>query len=246
MLKLPIFLFLFLAIGLGQNCIKYGAPTTLNGTLLLRDEAGYNQFIAFKPVAAICTVADPKDVTDTADPYYRRRSGVKEVQAGVYGGDSASAALRDRLNRLIGYRVVIKGDVFPATTGYDRTNVVLRVTAVDAADPSGQQALLAPRTEIKAKDVDVYDVTVNAGKRLVIDAHESGSTIPLLPTDRYVTHWMTGGEVVYLDCGAGYERKLLSSTAKDGGSCFQGNGLCGISAFPNKPVIIKLRCTKKQ
>ncbi len=244
--KVPIFLILFLAIGFGENCIKYGAPTTLTGTLLLRDEAGYNQFIAFKPVAPICTVADPKDVTDAADPYYRRQSGVRECQAGVYGSDSVSAALRDRLNRLIGYRVVIKGDVFPATTGYHRTNVVLRVTAVDAADPSGRQALVAPRVDIKAKDLDAYDVTISAGRRLVIEAHESGSTTPLLPTDRYVTHWMTGGEVVYLDCRVGYERKVISSTVRDGGICFDGDDLCGLSAFPKKPVIIKLRCTKTQ
>jgi hypothetical protein len=41
----------------------------------------------------------------------------------------------------------------------------------------------------------------------------------------------------------GFERKLISSTDKDM-FCFDGD-LCGLQAFPTKPVIIKLRCTKK-
>ena len=58
MSKVVIFLVLFAASSFGQNCIKYGAVTTLAGTLLLRDEAGYNQFIVLKPVRAVCAVAD--------------------------------------------------------------------------------------------------------------------------------------------------------------------------------------------
>ena len=46
MAELRVLLVLFVVNAFGQNCIKYGAPTTLTGTLLLRDEAGYNQFIA--------------------------------------------------------------------------------------------------------------------------------------------------------------------------------------------------------
>jgi len=40
MLKLVILLLvLFAASGFGQNCITYRAPTTLAGTLFLKDEA---------------------------------------------------------------------------------------------------------------------------------------------------------------------------------------------------------------
>jgi hypothetical protein len=236
---------MIVARGFGQNCIKYGAPTTLTGMLSVRDEAGYNQFTVLQPVSPICTVADPKDVKDTSGPYYRMQRDISEVEAAVYGSDTTSAALRDRLNRLIGHRVVIKGDLFPATTGYDRTNVMLRVQMIEAADPSGRNALLTPKLEIKVKDVEIYEVTINAGRRLVIEAHQRGSATPLLPSGQYVTHWMTGGEVVYFDCRDGYGRSLISSTQKNGGICFDGDGLCGLSAFPKSPATIRLRCSKK-
>jgi hypothetical protein len=116
MSKVVVSLVLFVASSFGQNCIKYGAVTTLTGTLLLRDEAGYNQFIVLKPVRAVCTVAAPKDVADPADPYYRMQSGITQFQVVPDGSDPDSdAPLRDRLKRLIGHRVVIKVDLYPAT-----------------------------------------------------------------------------------------------------------------------------------
>jgi hypothetical protein len=118
------------------------------------------------------------------------------------------------------------------------------VHAVDAVDRAGRDALLTPAATIKIKDIDAYDVTINAGRRLIIEAHESATMTPLVPSDQYVTHWMTSLEVVYVDCRDGYELSLISTTEKDGGICFPGN-LCGFSAFPKKPVILKLRCTKK-
>jgi Domain of unknown function (DUF4431) len=227
--KAVVFLVFFVTSSFGQNCLKYGAVTDLAGTLLLRDEAGYNQFIVLKPLRAVCMVADPKDVTDRADPYNRMRSGITEFQVVPYGSDPASdASLRDRLKRLIGQRVVIKIDLYPATTGYDRTNVVARVHAVDAVDASGRNALLAPAVANKIKDIAAYDLTINAGQRLMIEAHESESATPLIPSDQYVTHWMSGGEVLYVDCRDGYERSLISSTEKDGGLCSTGRALCRI------------------
>jgi len=50
-------------------------------------------------------------------------SAIREIQAGVYGSDAGSDNLRDRLDRLVGHRVKIKGDLFPAQTGYHRINV---------------------------------------------------------------------------------------------------------------------------
>jgi hypothetical protein len=235
---------LFVLSSFGQNCLKYGAPTTLSGTLSLRDEAGYNQFIVLKLVRPICTVTDPKGLANPSDEYYRRQNGVKEIQAVVYGSDTASTKLRDRLERLLGNRVIIKGDLFPATTGYHRTNVELRVLAVDAVDAAGQQALLAATVPFRAREVAAYDVTINAGQRLVIEARETGSASLLLPADQYAPHWMTGGEVVYVNCRDGYERKLISTTEKERGIC-SDEDLCGLSAFPKKPVIIKFRCIRK-
>jgi hypothetical protein len=244
--RLAFFLVLFIARGADQNCIKYGAPTTLSGTLSLKDEAGYNEFIVLRLSSAICTLADPKDGEDATDPYYRKQSNISEVQASVYGNDAATNATRERVEKLIGYRAVIKGDLFPAVTGYDRTNVVLRVEAVDAADSSGQKAILKRKPEVKLKDVDVYDVTVNAGKRLVIEVYERGATAPLLPADEYLTHWMTGAGVVYFDCREGYKLGLLSTTDSDGGTCLNGFPLCGLTAFPKTPVMMKLRCTRRE
>jgi hypothetical protein len=197
-----------------QQCVVYGAQTTLHGTLALRDEAGYNQFVVLRPARPICTVRGPND---TADDYSRKRSGLTEIQAGVYGSGVESEQLRERLNLLVGHRAIIRGDLFPATTGYHRTNVQLRVLSVDAADVAGQRALLTPRIPFTPVDAKAYDVTVNAGKRMVIDARESGTGIALVPPDQYAPHWMTGLEVVYIDCRDGYERKLTSSTEKDGG-----------------------------
>ena len=66
--KVVAFLILFAANAFGQTCIKYGAPATLTGTLLLKDEAGYNQFISLKPVRAICVEVDPKEGDDANYP----------------------------------------------------------------------------------------------------------------------------------------------------------------------------------
>jgi len=245
MSKVAILEVLLVASSFGQNCLKYGARTSLSGTLSVRDEAGYNQFIVFKPFRPICTVLDTNDhVADPGDEYYRRQDGLREIQAGVYGSDAASSALRDRLERLTGHRVTIKGDLFPARTGYHHTNVQLRVEAVDAIDTAGQQALLAPTPPFTPKQVYAYDVTINAGQRLVLEAKETGSADLLLPADQYAPHWMTGGEVVYVNCRDGYERKLISTTEQNGGICSDGD-LCGLSAFPKTPVIIKFRCFKK-
>lgn len=236
-LALQVFL---LSSAVGQNCIPYGKRISLEGSLSLKDEAGYNQFIVLGPERPICTVTDPKDVADPSDDY----SGVTEIQAGVYGSDAASDMQRDRLERLIGHRVTVRGDLFPATTGYHRTCVQLRVEAVDALDAAGQQALRTPRVKFQPKRVVAYDVTINASRRLLIVARDTASNTPLTPGEKYAPHWMTGGEVVYVDCLDGYERKLISTTEKDGGICFDGD-LCGFNAFPEKSVTIAFRCVKK-
>jgi hypothetical protein len=215
--------------------------TTFSGSLSLRDEAGYNQFVVFHPSRPICTVRGPGEI---ADDYTHKRIGLKDIQASVYGSDAESDKVRERLNRLVGYRVVIRGDLIPATTGYHRTDVQLRVVSVDAADSAGQRSLKAPRIPFKPIDAAAYDVTVNAGKRLVIVTRDSATGATLAPSDQYAPHWMTGLEVVYIDCREGYRRTIIRSSEKDGGICSDID-LCGFMAFPEKPVSIKFRCTKK-
>jgi hypothetical protein len=165
------------------------------------------------------------------------------IQAGVYGSDDASVALDDRLDRLVGHEVAIKGVLFPAQTGYHRTDVQLSVEAVDPVDSSGRDALQARPAPFKARDVTAYDVTVNAGRRLVVEARESGSGDLLIPGDRYVEHSMSGGEVLYASRLGGYDRRLIDTAEKDGVFC--DRNLCFLSAFPKRPIIIKFRCTKK-
>ena len=167
-------------------------------------------------------------MANTGLRYERVHSGVRVVQAGVYGSDAPSDALRDRLNRSVGHRVMIKGVLFQAQTGYHRSDVQLSVEAVEAVDEVGQKALRIATPEFKAKDVAAYDVTIKAVPQLAIEAHDIESAMPLLPSDQYVAHSMTGGEVLYVDCRDGYERKLISSTEEDGGGCFDGD-LCGLS-----------------
>jgi hypothetical protein len=230
--RIVICLLLIVASGLCHDCFEYGAPVTLRGTLYLRDQAGYVQFIVLKPEQAVCIESDP------------RQTGVTEIQAGAYGA-AESDALPDRLDRLIGHRVIVKGELLPATTGYHRTNVQLRVEGVDPIDQDGQQALRSPKAPFRAKDVGAYDVTVNAGPRLVIEAHERASNAPLLPADEYAPRFMTGGDVLYLNCRIGYSGRLISTTEKDGGISIPGE-LYGLPAFPKQPIIVKFRCTKNR
>jgi hypothetical protein len=243
MLRVALFMALFTVCGFSRNCIKYGAPVSLRGTLAMKDEAGYIQFTVFRPARALCVVGGPKDTADPDANYYRTQSGIREIQTGVYES-GATSALRDRLDRLVGQRVVIKGDLFPATTGYHRTNVQFRVNAVEAVDQAGQKALHTPAVPFAPRDVRAYNVTISAKRRLKIEARDSESSRPLLPAAQYVPNWMTGGDVLYVDCREGYERKLISSTEKNGGICANGD-LCGLSAFPKSAVIIKFSCHKK-
>jgi hypothetical protein len=240
MSKCAALLFLTLTGSFGQNCIQYGTATSLAGRLVVRDESGYNQFIALNLQHPICTSPDSRKVLE----WERGETGVRVIQAGFYGSDKASGALSDQLDRLVGHEVRVKGILFPAQTGYHRTNVQFGVEAVDAVDSAGQQALHAPRVKFQPKEVAAYDVTINAARRLMIEAKDASSETRLIPAEKYAPHWMTGGEGVYVNCLDGYERKLISTTEKDRVICFDGD-LCGFPAFPQKPIIIKFRCVKK-
>jgi hypothetical protein len=224
----------------GQNCIQYGTSTSLAGRLFVKDESGYNQFIALRLLQPICTFRDLR----TRSAWEREETGVREIQAGVYGDDAASDALRDQLEQLVGHQVKMQGVIFHAHTGYHRTNVQLRVESVDAIDAAGRQALRASAVKFQPKEVVAYDVTINAARRLMIEVQDASSKAPLIPAEKYAPHWMTGGEMVYVDCLDGYERKVISTTEENSGICWDDD-LCGFSAFPQKQIVIKFRCIKK-
>jgi hypothetical protein len=237
MSKCAALLLITVAITFGQNCIQYGNPTTLTGRLVVKDESGYNQFIALKLQQPICTSPDQRKGLE----WEHGETGVGEIQTGVYGSDETSNLLRDRLERLVGHQVKVKGILFPAQTRYHRTSVQFRVEAVD---PAGQESLPPSAAKFQPEEVAAYDVTINAASRLMIEARDPASGASLIPAEKYAPHWMTGGEVIYVNCLDGYERKLVSTTEKNGATCFEDD-LCGFSAFPQKPIIIKFRCIKK-
>jgi hypothetical protein len=244
MINVAVLLIFFAATGIAQNCIRYGGNTTITGRLLLQDESGYNQFIVLKPVQPICVVANPNDSEVSTSEYYRRRDNVAELQTDVYGDDASSETLRSRLKRLIGHIASVKGNLFPATTGYHRTDMQFRVVAVEPVDPKGEEALRLPTVPFQAKNIEAYDVTLSAGSRLIVEAHQTGSEMPLTPVEEYAPHWMTGGEVVYIGCRYGYERHLISTSEKGGLTCGD-EGLCGLVAFPKTPIMIKFQCIRK-
>ena len=234
---------LILAGGFGQGCLTYGRIETFSGRLERVDEAGYHQFVALRLAEPICTKVDPGDRAAGDAESSRGRSGVRVVQAGVYGGDAAALELRERLERLVGQQVRIRGDVFPQTTGHDRTDINLRVAAVEPVDAAGQQALLAPKQESRQVEVAAYDVTLRAGPRLVIEVAESGTANALLPVERFVRRSMTGAEVLYVNCTEGFEVISASSVSGEAVHC-DGSG-CGLTAFPKKPSVIRMHCARK-
>lgn len=237
MSRISTFLLLFAINGFGQNCIEYNTPTSITGGLSLRDEAGYNQFIVLTPNRPVCTIVDPRDADHSG------QKNVREIQAGVYG-DSSVDALRERLDRLIGHKVTVKGSLFPAATGYHRTEVQLKVQSVDPLDAGGEIALRTAKPAILIQDVGAYEVVVNAGRRLLIEAREIGSRSILAPSEQYAPHWMTGGEVLYVKCRNGYTLSPLSVDSKAKPLFCDDELGCAFNAFPREPVVARFRCAR--
>lgn len=103
-------------------------------------------------------------IRDPRDSDHPGQRNITEIQAGAYG-DSSADALREQLDRLIGHRVTVKGSLFPATTGYHRTEIQLKVRSVDPLDANGEIALRTVKPAVLIRDVGAYEVVVNAGPR---------------------------------------------------------------------------------
>jgi hypothetical protein len=171
---------------------------------------------------------------------------IRELHSYGVGEGSVGDAIRDRLSRLVNQRVTIRGTLMHGMTGYQKTLVVLQVQQVEPLTAAGRRALAAPRVPVKLKDVPAYDVVVNAGPRLALEARDSASGFPLTPPDPYVPHWMTGGYVVYYNCREGYSLDLQSITPPAGAVLLGEDLGYGVNFAPNPPVVLKFRCTKKQ
>ena len=167
------------------------------------DEHGYTEWIALRLPRPICALADP------TDKFKGALDGVTVLQ--TFNADNA--LVRAQLERLIGRRGVLTGELTQWGTGYQRAELVFEVASVQPTDAAGGALLSAPEPPPPTvRDVPEYEVTVRAGRSLKIEAGESGTGKPLRPASEYAPHWMTGGEVVYVNCRDGYGRKLTSST----------------------------------
>jgi len=149
-----------------------------------------------------------------------------------------------QLRRLVGKRVVLNGRLTQWGTGYQRAELVFEVASVQPTDAAGGALLSAPEPPPTVRDVPEYEVTVRAGRSLKIEAGESGSGKPLRPAGEYAPHWMTGGEVVYMNCRDGYGRKLASSTDRQLIISDDDDVGFGFNAYPDKPLVIKFRCIR--
>jgi hypothetical protein len=144
--------------------------------------------------------------------------------------------VRSRLSRLIGKNAALSGKLVEWHTGYQRAAVVLDVQTVESTDADGMAALsAADPPKAKAREVMAYDITVRAGRSLTKEAREVGPNDLLSPVDDYAPHWVTGGDVVWLNCRDGYEVQSSSLTPHDGGLCAMANE-CGFG-IPQQTTI---------
>jgi hypothetical protein len=236
--QLLALMFMQLAIAHGADssgCLPQGKPVTLSGMLVRVDERGYSEWIGLVLRRPICSLADP------IDTFKGGVSGVTALQAVSLESEIVGSQLR----RLVGKRVVLDGKLTQWGTGYQRAELVFEVASVEPADASGRALLSAPEPPPPTvRGVPEYEVTVRAGRSLKIQAVESATGKPLRRASEYAPHWMTGGEVVYVNCRDGYGRKLTSSTDRQLIISDDDDVGLGFNAYPDKPLGIKFRCIK--
>jgi hypothetical protein len=216
--------------------LPYGRRVSIVGTLERVDEDGYRRWIALRPVRPICTLADPTDnFLDAVDD-------VAAIQ--TFTADDASE-IHPRLERLIGKNAVVTGKLTQWHTGYQRAEVVFDVEAVQPLDATGEAALRTPDAPKQAaRDVSAYDVLVRAGESLTKEAREVATGKALQPVDEYAPHWVTGGDVVYVNCRDGYRRKLFGPADRQVIYVDDDPVGFGFDAYPDKPLVLRFRCSK--
>ena len=87
---------------------------------------------------------------------------------------------------------------------------------------------------------------ITTGPRLLIEVRESASKKLLEHGDQYLSTLMTGGEVLWVDCGDPYVRQSAQFSPPDAGSCDDAPPGC---AFPDPLATtakLTLHCVKRE
>jgi len=131
-------------------------------------------------------------------------------------------------------------------TGYQRAEIVLDVQEVQAADAIGEVALRTPDPpKAVVREVGAYEISIQAGESLIKETREIGSRKALEPVDEYAPHWVTGGEVVYVNCRDGYDVDYFKgSIAKEDALCGLVGNSCGFGIPEHGTLTLTMRCTK--
>jgi hypothetical protein len=119
------------------------------------------------------------------------------------------------------------------------------VTKIEPLDAAGRRALLTPRPGIIVKDVPSLVAVITTGPRLLIEARDASSGERLLHSDQYVQFSMTGGDVLWVDCGGPYERRSAEYSSKDAGFC-DDEMPCLLSDPLGKTATLTLQCVKRR
>ena len=233
---LPILL--FAAIAQAQTCLPFEKSVTLEGSLSPIDENGYRQWVALTPKHPICTVGDPDDEFASA------QQDVTLLQAFPLSTPKIVAA---NFHKLIGHAVRVRGKLSPASTGYHRTGVLIAIESVEPVDARGQAALRAPeRAPSPIQDVAAYDVEIHAGEHLRKQVTDPASHRRLEPADSYAPHWVTGGDVVYLNCRDGYRMEPGAVTPPDAAQWeIPLENTCAFNVQESGEIVIRLRCVRR-
>jgi hypothetical protein len=213
--------------------LPYDKPVQLQGRLEFRDEGGYRKYSVLKPQNAICT-------KQGKEQWEAPITHVTELHAYTVDDEQLS----DRLERLTGTLVKITGELSPAVTGYQRTDVVIQVQRVEPLDAAGARALRTPRQGVVVKDVESFTAIIRTGPRLVLEAKDNNTGEALNPADRYVHYWMNGGDGLWVRCPDRYERVSEKYSSEDAGFCV--DELC---VFPNVSKLgatLTIACVRSQ
>ena len=124
------------------------------------DEHGYTEWIALRLPRPICALADPTD----------QFKGAVEGVAVLQTFNADNALVRSQLERLIGRRGVLTGELTQWGTGYQRGELVFDVASVQATDDAGHLAL-SLRANI-AETLLVHLITEQGGKEIQHEEYE--------------------------------------------------------------------------
>ena len=212
------------SIGFADDCLGYGQAVTIPGRLGTQDDGGYRRWIALSPSRPICIMDDPTPVA--------------ELHISALGKDDVS----DRLGRLLGHAVVVRGTLYPGITGYYGTRVSLGVADVEPIDDAGRAALARPQPNMPIKEVGAYDIEIIVGERLFKQARQTATGRLLKPTEAYAPHKMIGEDLMYPRCRGGYRLGTSNLYPPRADQC--ALDVCGVEVDRTRTVTIRMECLR--